>query len=108
MASWWSTVENAGLRHDRAGRPVRLYPPPIAEPPNCATPPVSPVGSVGATSSVDGINSGFDFILFHVGSVVGLMEYGDIGQPDIDQIQGFATEAVDKIEGKTTATSTSE
>jgi hypothetical protein len=60
----------------------------------------------GLTFSVEGVNAGFDFVLFRVGSIVGLMEYGDIGQPDPDQLQTFMTAAVNKIEGKPTATPT--
>jgi hypothetical protein len=54
----------------------------------------------GATISVDGVSAGFDFVIFRVGSILGLMYYADIGQPDPTQLQGFVTEAVNKIEGK--------
>jgi hypothetical protein len=37
---------------------------------------------------------------FRVGSIVGAVGYGDIGQPDISQFGAFVTEAIDKIEGK--------
>ncbi len=54
----------------------------------------------GITFSVKGIEAGADIVLFRVGSTLGMIVYGDIGQPDIDQLQGFVQEAVDKIEGK--------
>lgn len=54
----------------------------------------------GATISVDGVNAGFDFVIFRVGSILGLMYYADIGQPDPSQLQGFVSEAVNKVEGK--------
>ncbi len=52
--------------------------------------------------SVRGVNAAADFVLFKVGSVAGLIEYADIGQPDPNQLQGFVIEAVNKIEGKPT------
>jgi hypothetical protein len=55
---------------------------------------------------VDGTNFAADFILFRVGSLAGLVEYADIGQPDPRQVQAFVTEAVNKIEGKPTVTPT--
>jgi len=60
----------------------------------------------GVTFSVKGINAGADFVLFRTGSVAGLIEYADIGQPDSSQLQAFVTEAVNKIEGKPTVTPT--
>lgn len=53
-----------------------------------------------------GINAGADFVLFKVGSVAGVIEYADIGQPDPSQLQAFVTEAVNKVEGKPTVTPT--
>ena len=47
-----------------------------------------------------GINAGADFVLFKVGSVAGVIEYADIGQPDPSQLQAFVTEAVDKGRGQ--------
>jgi hypothetical protein len=43
--------------------------------------------------SVQGINAALDFVLFRVGSTVGVLEYGDTGQPDTGQLQAFVTEA---------------
>jgi len=60
----------------------------------------------GVTFSVKGINAGADCVLFKVGSVAGLIEYADIGQPDPSQLQAFVTEAVNKVEGKPTTTPT--
>lgn len=60
----------------------------------------------GVTFSVKGINAGADFVLFKVGSVAGVIEYADIGQPDPGQLQAFVTEAVNKVEGKPTVTPT--
>ena len=57
----------------------------------------------GLTFTADGINFGADFVLFRVGSVVGLVEYGDFGQPDPSQLQAFVTEAVNRVEGKPAA-----
>jgi hypothetical protein len=52
----------------------------------------------GVTMSVQGVNAGADFVLFRVGSVVGVLEYGEIGQPDPSQLKAFVSEAVNKIE----------
>ena len=52
------------------------------------------------TFSVKGINLGLDLVVFKAGSVVGDIGYEDIGSPDTDMLQQFATEAVDKIEDK--------
>lgn len=60
----------------------------------------------GVTFSVKGINAGADFVLFKVGSVAGVIEYADIGQPDPSQLQAFVTEAVNKVEGRPTTTPT--
>jgi hypothetical protein len=54
----------------------------------------------GATLDVDGVNAGFDFVLVRVGSVMGVVEYGDIGQPDPTQLERLVGEAVKKIEGE--------
>jgi hypothetical protein len=58
------------------------------------------------TFRVDGVNAAADLALFRSGSVVGLVEYADIGQPDPDQFQGFVNEAVAKVQGKLTVTPT--
>ncbi len=53
-----------------------------------------------------GTNAGADFVLFKAGSVAGLVEYADIGQPDPTQLHAFVTEAINKVEGKPTVTPT--
>jgi hypothetical protein len=60
----------------------------------------------GVTMEIKGINAGADFVLFRIGSIGGLIEYANIGQPDPSQLQGFVAEAVNKIEGKPTVTPT--
>ena len=52
------------------------------------------------TFSVQGVNAGFDVLLFRTGSIEGVVVYGDIGSPDSSQFQAFATEAINKVEGK--------
>jgi hypothetical protein len=56
--------------------------------------------------SVQGVNAGFDIVLFQFGSIVGAIAYGDIGQPDPASVQAYVTEAVNKLEGKPTVTPT--
>jgi hypothetical protein len=58
------------------------------------------------TFSVKGTEFGIDFILFKAGSLAGLIDYADIGQPDPHQLEAFVTEAVNKIDGKPTVTPT--
>jgi hypothetical protein len=53
-----------------------------------------------------GLNGAADFVLFRVGSIAGVVEYADIGQPDPTQVQAYVTEAVDKVEDKATVTPT--
>ena len=60
----------------------------------------------GVTMTVKGINAGVDFVLFRIGSIAGVIEYADIGQPNSSQLQAFVTEAVNKVEGKPTVTPT--
>ncbi len=50
--------------------------------------------------TVDNVNVGLDLVLFRAGNYVGLVEYGDIGSPDIPTVEGFVNEAIDKAEGK--------
>jgi hypothetical protein len=52
------------------------------------------------TASSEGISVGADFVVFRVGSIAGMIEYADLGQPDASQLRGFVTEAVNKVEGK--------
>jgi hypothetical protein len=59
-----------------------------------------------ATFSYKGITLGVDIVIFRVAQYVGLIGYEDIGQPDPGELQGFVTEAVNKIEGKPTVTPT--
>lgn len=71
-------------------------------------------GSVGAMSfptvgnsssafainlSIKGISAGIDIVLFRVGDLDGDIVYGDLS-PDASVVQGFATEAVNKIDGQ--------
>jgi hypothetical protein len=52
------------------------------------------------TFSAKGITLGLDVIVFRVGSIAGDLAYFDLGSPDADTVQAFATAAVDKIQGK--------
>ena len=54
------------------------------------------------TLSVEGVSVGFDIILFRVGSYVGELAYAAIGSPDISVVQGFSTQAINKINGQPT------
>jgi hypothetical protein len=58
------------------------------------------------TFSIEDVNAAGDFVLFRVGSIVGLILYADIGSPDSTQLQSFVTEAINQIEGKHTVTPT--
>ena len=58
------------------------------------------------TLSSNGINVGFDIIVFRAGQVAGDIGYGDLGSPDSSTVQAFVSEAVNKVEGKTTVTPT--
>ena len=53
---------------------------------------------------VQGVNVGADHVIFEVGQYGGAIGDEDIGQPDATQLQGFVTEAINKIEGKPDAT----
>jgi hypothetical protein len=57
-------------------------------------------GAYSVTLSVQGVNGAIDLVLFRVGSIVGALGYGNIGQPDPSQLQAFVTEAINKIEDK--------
>jgi hypothetical protein len=46
------------------------------------------------TLPIEGINVGFDIILFRVGSYVAAITYADIGSPDVSTVQRFTIEAV--------------
>ena len=60
-----------------------------------------------ATFTSQGINVGADFVIFRNSpSIVGLILYEDLGQPDPSSLQAYVTEAVDKVEGKPTTTPT--
>jgi hypothetical protein len=52
--------------------------------------------------TVQGQTLGIDFVFFRVGQFDGELSYGDIS-PDPDVVSAFATEAVNKILGKTTS-----
>ncbi|MGA8370556.1 MAG: hypothetical protein WB765_10540 [Acidimicrobiales bacterium] len=58
------------------------------------------------TLPIEGINVGFDIILFRVGSYVAAITYADIGSPDVSTVQRFTIEAVNKIKGQSTTAST--
>jgi hypothetical protein len=60
----------------------------------------------GVTFSFEGISGGVDLVLFKVGSIAGVVEYIDTGQPDPNQLQEFVNESVNKVEGKPTITPT--
>ncbi len=47
-----------------------------------------------------------DVVVFRAGQTFGVIEYEDIGTPDIGQAQTYVTEAVNKVEGKSTVTPT--
>ena len=49
-----------------------------------------------------GVSLGFDLVSFQVGSIRADVLYADLGSPDAATVQTFATEAVNKIEGKPT------
>jgi hypothetical protein len=51
------------------------------------------------TLTIKGINADLEVVLFRVGQIDGELGYGDIS-PDTATVQAFATEAVNKIEGK--------
>ncbi len=53
-----------------------------------------------------GVKLGLDLVLFKAGSVIGDLAYEDIGTPDAGTFQAFATDAVNRIEGKPTTTPT--
>jgi hypothetical protein len=57
--------------------------------------------------SADGINLGADIVLFKEGTVDGQLIYMDLGTPDVTNLQGFVTAALQRIEGKTTTTPSS-
>ncbi len=50
--------------------------------------------------TIKGINATIDVIMFRVGQIDGELLYADLS-PDTATVQAFATEAVNKIEGKT-------
>ena len=64
-------------------------------------PPVANTSSAySVTFSVQGVNAGFDVVVFRAGTIAGLVALADIGQVDTGQLQSFVTEAGNKVEGK--------
>jgi hypothetical protein len=60
-----------------------------------------------ANLETKGITVGADFICFQASpSVVGLIVYYDVGQPDASSVQAYVNEAVNKAEGMPTTTPT--
>jgi hypothetical protein len=51
------------------------------------------------TFSIKGVTAGIDLIVFSTGSYVGALTYGDIGTPEISQVEGFASLALAKLTG---------
>lgn len=49
-----------------------------------------------------GVNLGDDFVFFQVGNYIGDMTFDAIGTPDIDQLEAFVSEAINKVKGKPT------
>ena len=47
--------------------------------------------------SYEGASFGVDFVLFRVGVYVGLIEYVDIGSPDVAQLEAFVNKAIAKF-----------
>lgn len=52
------------------------------------------------TTSVTGIEVGFDLVSFRASQYVGYLMYGGIGAPSATTCLGFTKEAVEKAEGK--------
>ncbi len=57
-------------------------------------------------STAQGIEAGIDIVAFEAGHDVGDIIYEDVGTPDVGQVQAYATEAVNKVEGMPTVTPT--
>jgi hypothetical protein len=53
------------------------------------------------TFSIKGVTAGIDLIVFSTGSYVGALTYGDIGTPEISQVEAFASLALAKLTGST-------
>lgn len=51
------------------------------------------------TFSIKGVTAGIDLIVFATGSYVGALTYGDIGTPEISQVEAFANLALAKLTG---------
>jgi hypothetical protein len=51
------------------------------------------------TFNIKGVTAGFDLIVFAAGSYVGALIYGDIGTPEISQVEAFANLALAKVKG---------
>jgi hypothetical protein len=58
------------------------------------------------TINIEGVNAGADIVIFQTGTYVAAVLYEDIGTPDLQQVQAFVKEALEKIEGTPTVTPT--
>ena len=58
------------------------------------------------TFSVQGVNASQDIVIIDTGSDIVGVSLGDVGTVDTGLLQGFVTEAVNKVEGKPTTTPT--
>ncbi len=51
------------------------------------------------TFAIKGVTAGIDLIVFTTASYVGTLTYGDVGTPDVSQVEAFASLALAKLRG---------